>query len=85
MLKAVERCIEELHLSDLTIKADISDGQVVDSCKRLLQLVRAETAKTSTRDEGLNFDLTELHLCLANSFTVSSDGQLRFPWNFKVD
>ena len=84
MLKAIENCTEELHLSDLTIKADISDSQVVDSCNRLLQLVRPETTKTGSPDESLNFDLTGLHLCLANSFSVSTDGQLRIPWDFKV-
>ena len=97
MLKALESCRERLKLCDLTVKADLSDNQVHDCCKRLLLLLvnqnleqqrscseQSRDTSASMADDSLTFDLTGLCLRLSDTYSVSSDGELRIPWNFKI-
>jgi hypothetical protein len=86
MLQAIQTCKQELLLNDLRVKANnIKNDQIKSSCQRLLQLARAHDheARTGGRShEGL--DLSGHNLTLTNSYSVSSDGELRIPWDFKI-
>ncbi len=80
MLQAIQTCKQELLLNDLRVKAkNIKNDQIKSSCQRLLQLAQAHGARSH---EGL--DLTGHYLTLTNSYSVSSDGELRIPWDFKI-
>ena len=91
-------CEPAFNLSDLTVKANLSDNQVHDCCKRLLLLLvnqnleqrrsscseQSRDSSASMADDSLTFDLTGLRLRLSDTYSVSSDGELRIPWNFII-
>ena len=82
MLQSVETCRDRLHLSELTLKANISNEQIKNTCRRLLQLV--EAGGDGGKENGDIIELKGHRLCLASSFSVSSDGKLKIPWDFKI-
>ena len=81
MLQTVQTCKQKLFLSGLRIKANIMNDEIRNSCQRLLQLVQDEQGAAGTN--GNKLDLKGHHLILTNSYSVSSDGELRIPWDFK--
>ena len=81
MLQIVQTCKQKLFLSDLRIKANIRNDEIKNSCQRLLQLAQDEQGAAGTN--GNKLDLKGHHLILTNSYSVSSDGELRIPWDFK--
>ena len=83
MLQAVQTCKQKLLLNDLTIKASIKNDQIKSSCQRLLQLGHAGQGEAEKSSEDL-LDLKGHYLSLTNSYSVSSDGELRIPWDFKI-
>lgn len=74
MVQAVQNCKQKLSLSDLTVKANVSNEQIKSCCQRLLPL--------GSGSEDLN--LKEHYLSLTNSYSVSSDGVLKIPWDFAI-
>ena len=88
-LEAVQMCRERLQLSNLIVKANISNNQTVRCCKRLLQLLTELREDTAGGESGRcstsvgQFDLKGHYLSLGNSYSVSTDGELRIPWDFK--
>ena len=86
MLQAIQTCKRELLLNDLRVKANnINNDQIKSSCQRLLQLaqVRDHGARADERSPK-ELDLSGHYLTLTNSYSVSSDGELRIPWDFKI-
>lgn len=88
MQQAVQMCKEKLQLSELTVKANISDDRIENSCQRLLQLAASKPynpdSDSDTGRPGEELELKGHRLCLANSYSVSSDGELKIPWDFKL-
>ena len=89
MEQALRRCKEKLQLSELTVRASVSDDQIKDSCRRLLQIANHEPQNSeSDSDTGEASEGLELKghcLSIANSYSVSSDGELRIPWDFNLN
>ena len=86
MLQAIQTCKQELLLNDLRVKANnIKNVQIKSSCQRLLQLARVcdHGAQADERSRK-ELDLSGHYLTLTNSYSVSSDGELRIPWDFKI-
>ena len=78
MLQAIETCKEELLLNNLRVKANnIKNDQIKSICQRLLQVCHG--ARSSEE-----LDLSRHYLTLTNSYSVSSDGELRIPWDFNI-
>lgn len=82
MLQAIQTCKQKLRLSNLRVKANIKNDQIKSSCQRLLQLAQDEQGAARTNSEEP--DLKGHYLTLTNSYSVSSDGELRIPWDFKI-
>lgn len=81
MLQAIETCKQELLLNNLRVKANnIKNDQIKSSCQRLLQLTQVCHGARSSEE----LDLSGHHLTLTNSYSVSSDGELRIPWDFNI-
>ena len=86
MLQTIQTCKQELSLSSLRVKANIKNDQIKNSCQRLLQLAQSEQGAAAARTNGEELDLLKGHyLTLTNSsYSVSSDGELRIPWDFTI-
>lgn len=83
MLQTIQMCKQKLFLSELRVKANIKNDQIRSSCQRLLQLAR-DKQETATGACSNELDLQGHYLTLTNSYSVSSDGQLRIPWDFRI-
>lgn len=89
MEQTLRTCKEKLQLSELTVRANVSDDQIKDSCRRLLQIASHEPQNSGsdfdTGDANEGIELKGHYMSIANSYSVSSDGELRIPWNFNLN
>ena len=89
MEQVLRTCKEKLQLSELTVRANVSDDQIKDSCQRLLRIANHEPQNSDSDFDsgkvGEDLELKGHYLSIANSYSVSCDGELRIPWDFNLN
>jgi len=70
----VEKCVERFELVELLKEENVIADQMIKCCERLIE-------------EGIHIEsfIQGRQLLVSNYYTVSQDGQICIPWNWKSD